>query len=208
MAYRFGELRLDDPDAGPLRVTGDGYAAAGELVTLIVSPDVHRFLRMSDDEIAEASEIDRRHREALRRIYAGGHWRPPHVDPAAAQARTEVERAVEELLGAERTVLLRRLSWRIQGGDALLDDGLPDALHLTEEQRRQVTTVAEENERESARLLASVDTVRGRQAARVGDPAGLADRARRADEAGHARLLALLTPEQQERFAQLIAGGG
>jgi hypothetical protein len=83
MAYRFGELRLDDPEAGRLRVTGDGYAAAGELVTLIVSPEVHRLLGMSDDEVAGASEIDRRYREALRRIYSGGHWGPPHVDPAA-----------------------------------------------------------------------------------------------------------------------------
>jgi hypothetical protein len=33
MAYRAGELRVDDPEAGELRVTGDGYAAAGELVT-------------------------------------------------------------------------------------------------------------------------------------------------------------------------------
>ena len=101
MAYRSGELRLDDPEAGRLRVTGDGYAAAGELVTLIVSPDVQRFLGMSDDEVARASEIDRRYREALRRTYAGHAWRSPHIDPAALPARQDVEREVERLLGAE-----------------------------------------------------------------------------------------------------------
>ncbi|HWU08890.1 MAG TPA: hypothetical protein VN520_21325 [Streptomyces sp.] len=208
MAYRSGELRLDDPDAGRLRVSGDGYAAAGELVTLIVSPDVHRFLSMSDDEVAEASAIDRRYREALRRVYSGGQWRPPHVDPAAAPAREEVAHAVGRLLGDERTSRLHRLSWRIQGGDALLDDGVPDVLQLTAEQRRQVETVAEENEREYARVLAQVDAVRGRQAARTSDPELVAVRARRAHDAGRARLLALLTVEQRARFAQLSTGGG
>ena len=49
MAYRAGELRVDDPEAGELRVTGDGYAAAGEVVTLLVSPDVHLLLGMSGE---------------------------------------------------------------------------------------------------------------------------------------------------------------
>jgi hypothetical protein len=208
MAYRFGELRLDDPEAGQLRVNGDGYAAAGELATLIVSPDVQRLLGMSDDEVAEASEIDRRYREALRRIYSSGHWRPPHVDPAVLSARKEVEREVERLLGEDRASRLHRLSWRVRGGDALLDEGVADALRLTDEQRRHVATVAEENEREYARLLAEGNAVRGRMAERISNSSGLQDRVMSANEAGHARLLALLTPEQQERFARLKEGEG
>jgi hypothetical protein len=208
MAYRFGELRLDDPEAGQLRVNGDGYAAAGELTTLIVSPDVHRFLGMSDGEVAGASEIDRRYREALRQIYSSGDWRPPHVDPAALPPRKEVEREVERLLGEDRTSRLHRLSWRVRSGDALLDERVADLLRLTDEQRRQVATVAEENEREYARLLAEGSAERGRAAERVSDSSGLQDRAMSANEGGHARLLALLTPEQQERFARLNAREG
>jgi hypothetical protein len=208
MAYRSGELRLGDPGAGRLRVTGDGYAAAGELVTLIVSPDVQRFLGMSDDEVARASEIDRRYREALRRTYAGQAWRPPHLDPAALPARQEVERQVERLLGAERTARLHRLSWRVRGGDALLDEDVAGVLRLTEEQRRQVATVAEENEREYTRVLAGSSAVRGREGQRTGDSAGFADRVADADEAGSARLLALLTPGQQEQFTRLKADPG
>ncbi len=207
MTYRFGELRLDDPQEGPLRVQGDGYAAAGELVTLIVSPDVHRLLGMSDDEVAGASEIDRRYREALRGIYASGEWRPPHVDPAALPARQEVESAVERLLGAGRTTRLRGLSWRVRGGDALLDEDVADVLSLTQDQRRQVTAAAEQNEQENARVLAQVSAVRGRGAGRTSDSSGLQAAAMRADDAGHARLLALLTPDQRERFTQLREGG-
>lgn len=208
MAYRFGELRLDDPEFGSLRVRGDGYAAAGELVTLMASPDVHRLLEMSDDEVARASGIDLRYREALRRVYSSGNWRPPHIDPAAVPARRDVERDVERLLGDERAARLRRLSWRIRNGDSLLDDGVADVLQLTEEQRSQLSRVAEANEQEHARLLAGVSAVRGRRADRISDPAGLEGRARSVDEAGSARLLALLTAEQRERFAHLKAGRG
>ncbi len=208
MAHRAGELRIDDPEAGELRVTGDGYAAAGEVVTLVVSPDVQRLLGMSEDEVAGAAEIDRRYREALRQVYSGGGWRPPHVDPAALPARREAERGVGRLLGEERAARLRRLSWRVRGGDALLDEDVADALRLTPEQRRLVATVAEENEEGYTRVLADLSAVRGRGTARSSDSAGLEGRAAAADAAGSARLLALLTPEQRERFTRLQGGTG
>jgi hypothetical protein len=208
MAYRAGELRIDDPEAGELRLTGDGYAAAGEVVTLLVSPDVHLLLGMSGEEVARAAQIERRYREALRQVYSGGEWHPPHVDLAAQPARDEVEREVGRLLGSERAARLRRLSWRVRGGDALLDAALADSLRLTDEQRRRVAAVAEENEREYTRLLAEVGAVRGRGAGRSSDSSELLGRAREVHEAGSARLLALLTPDQRERFARLQEGAG
>ncbi len=208
MAYRAGELRIDDPEAGELRVVGDGYAAAGEVVTLLVSPDVHLLLGMSGEEVAQAAQIERRYREALRQLYSGGEWRPPHVDPAALPARQEVEREVVRLLGEQRAARLRRLSWRVRGGDALLDEAVADVLDLTEGQRRRVATVAEESEAEYARVLAEYSAVRGRGVGRSSDSSGLLGRARDADVAGSARLLALLTSEQRERFARLQRGAG
>ena len=208
MAYRAGELRVDDPEAGELRVTGDGYAAAGEVVTLLVSPDVHLLLGMSEEEVARAAQIERRYREALRQLYSGGEWRPPHVDPAALPARQEAEREVGRLLGEQRAARLRRLSWRVRGGDALLDEDVADVLRLTGEQRRRVATVAEANEAEYARVLAEAGAVRGRGAGRSSDSSGLRGRAREADHAGSARLLELLTPEQRERFTRMQGGAG
>jgi hypothetical protein len=50
--------------------------------------------------------------------------------------------------------------------------------------------------------------VRGRGAGRSSDSSGLRGRARDADEAGSARLLALLTPGQRARFARLQGAAG
>lgn len=205
MAFRQGELRAEDREAGRLSVQGDGYAAAGELVTLVTSPDVHRILGMSAPEIARAVRIGERYREALRSIYASGQWRPPHADEATLPARRAVDDAVIQLLGPERSARVRRLSWRIRSGDALLDSEVAAVLRLTSDQRGEIVRIAEENERAAAAALSATNHARGR-GARLSDPAVLHESARRVNDAGHARLLAVLTPEQRARFAQLQEG--
>ena len=40
MEFREGALPVDDPECGRFVVEGDGYAAAGELVTLVVVAEV------------------------------------------------------------------------------------------------------------------------------------------------------------------------
>jgi hypothetical protein len=201
MAYRLGTLRFDDPEAGTITVEGDGFAAAGEPVTLLVSPEVQRYLAMSADEAAAAADIAKGYREALKQIYAGGDWKPTHIDPAARPARQEVEARIEQLLGRDRAERLKRLSWRIRGGDALLDDDVAAALQLTPDQRRALAAAAAENERDHQRILGELRSVR------LQSPTELQDRGTRAHDAGQERLLALLTTEQRQKFEQLRGGG-
>lgn len=200
MAYRLDLLSVDDPDAGRVTVRGDGFAAAGEIATLLVSPEVQRYLEMTPDEVAQASAITDEYREALKRLYQGGTWTPPSLDPAARRAREALSDAIAKLLGGDRTQRLKRLSWRIRGGDALLDDDVVEALQLSADQRRRVADVAAANENDHARVLRELSAVRLR------DSAALQDRGSRAHDAGSARLLALLTPEQRQVFTRLQKG--
>ena len=201
MAYRLGKLRFDDPEVGAVTIEGDGFAAAGELVTLIVSPEVQRHLDMSADEVAAAIDIVTGYRDALKRAYAGGDWKPTQIDPAARPARLEVASRIERLLGPDRARRLERLSWRIRGGDALLDDDVAAALQLTADQRRALAGAAAANEGDHQKILDELRSVR------LQDPSVLQDRGTEAHQAGQERLLAVLTAEQRQRFGRLQGGG-
>lgn len=198
MPYRLDSLSITDPAAGRLELRGDGFGAAGELLSLLESADVQRFMMLTPHETARAAEIAERYRDALKAVYANGDWQPPEIDPAASQSRAQLADEVRSLLGAERAELLRRLSWRIRGGEALVDDSLATALGISPEQRERVVAIARENEREQKRILEDLRSVRLR------GPAALQERGRAAMRAAQQRLIVVLTPEQSRRFQQLI----
>jgi hypothetical protein len=200
VVYRLGELTVHDPEAGALTLQGDGFAAAGEIATLLVSPDVQRFLQMSPEESVRAADLVARYREALAQLYRDGRWKPSHVDPVAGPARQTLSSGVRTLLGSERAERLKRLSWRVLNGNALTDEDLADALHLTPVQREAIAETAIANEADHQRVLTEI------QAVRLRDKSQLAERGRQATQAGNERLKALLTPEQRQRFEALLAG--
>jgi hypothetical protein len=197
VAYRLGKVTVHDPEAGELALEGDGYAAAGEAVTLLASPDVQRFLRMSDAEVDEGANVVARYRSAVEQRAQHDSWTPSQVDPPTRAAGERVWADLETLLGPERTASLKRLSWRVRDGDALLDDDVAAALHLTPAQREAIATMAAGNEADHQRVLADIRSVRLR------DHRELEARGRQADQAGHERLLATLTPEQRAAFEAL-----
>jgi hypothetical protein len=198
VAYRLDELGLNDPEAGTIRLRGDGFAAAGEPLTLLENADVHRFLGLSKDEIVRAGEIAARYRAALKEVYAGGTWQPPQLDPAADKARADLARAALALLGRDRFDRFERLSWRIRGADALIDDRVAAALHLTATQRQQLAEAARHNETEQAKGLDTISHVRLR------DHRSLQESGVAAHDAGGERLLRILSPAQQKAFAHLL----
>jgi hypothetical protein len=197
VAYRLGELTVDDPEAGTVTLQGDGFAAAGEIVTLLTSPQVQRYLQMSPEEAAQAAALANAYRERLNRMYAGGEWRAPHLDPRARPARQELESRAAALLGPDRMERLKRLSWRIRPGDALLDDDVAAAVGLTAEQRQELVRFAEANEGAHQAVLGEIRAVRLRS------HDALEARGREVDEEAQQRLLARLTAEQRQRFDRL-----
>lgn len=199
MAFRRGTRRLVDPLAGPLALTGDGFAAAGELVTLVVTPEVQRFLEMTPAEIDAARRAVEAYRAALTALHADAA--PAGPDPRDTRdAARHASAALQAIVGGNRFTRLRALSWRVLGGDALLDDDVATLLELSPEQRAALASLAQANEQQTADAfkeysrarLASVDDLHARIAA---------------DDAARSRsLLDRLTPAQRLRFEQLQAG--
>ena len=88
------------------------------------------------------------------------------------------------------------MSWRLRGGEALLDDDVAATLQLSSEQRAELARIAGENDEEFASRLQEL------KGARV-----LPERHREIIAAhrqdSSARLLAVLTPEQRDRYLSL-----
>ncbi len=196
MAFRRGTRRLVDPLAGPLEIAGDGFAAAGEPVTLVVTPQVHRFLEMTPAEIAAAKQAVDGYRTALSALHADASQAGPD-SRATGDVVRQAARSLQALLGGDRFARLRALSWRVLDGDALLDDDVAALLHLSPAQRTDLSSRARANEQEtleafkeySRARLASVDEVHERIASD--------------DAARSRRLLDLLSAAQRRRFEQL-----
>jgi hypothetical protein len=185
-----------DPLAGSLEIEGDGFAAAGEMVTLVVVSEVQQFLGMTHNEIAAARRTVSEYREAVSALYAGAGQRSPDPRNIGHLARQAAE-ALSTLLGEDRFRRLRALSWRVLDGDALLDDDVAALIDLSPRQRVELAALAETNAREadstfkefSRARLANVDEVHERAAAE--------------DASRSRRLLDLLSPAQRRRFELL-----
>jgi hypothetical protein len=200
--FRQGQLTWRDPDAGTLELQGDGFAAAGEIVTLVVNPAVQRWLGMSASETAEAARTVDEYRDALRLAHAASDAPAADVSRATARARAAAEARVAALLGEPRLQRVKSLSWRIRDGDALFDAEVGAALGLDPGQQQALEAARQINvrdARESSRDLSS---------ARVSNAAEFEARATAGADQRNQRLLAVLTPQQRETFDRLKRAGG
>lgn len=198
--YRLDRLHVQDEEFGPLVLRGDGFAAAGELPTLLANDDVIRALGLSDDERREAGEIVATFRERLSGLYAGGQNVPASLDPRARPLKTHLEEETARRFGTDRLERLKRLSWRIRGGEALHDSDVAEALHLTPEQRTAIGEEMGRAESDAARILRGVSHVRD---ARLSGPQSLETAGRAALRDSSERLMAVLTAEQRDAFEVL-----
>jgi hypothetical protein len=198
MAFRQGALRIVDPVVGSLELRGDGFAAAGELITLIVVPEVQRWLDMTPEEIVAARDAVEEFRSGLTTLYAQTDPAPPESGAIHAARRTTTE-ALESVLGESRLRRLRALSWRILDGDALLDPDVAEFLGLTPEHRADLSARAEAN---ACEVAARQREYRG---ARLASVDALHESIAQLEANLARQLLDVLSPSQRSHFEQLRA---
>jgi hypothetical protein len=199
-SFRLGTITIQDDAAGELVLDGDGFAAAGELSSLLASQAVARYLGLSDPEAAAARTIADEYRAALGAVYGKGEWKPPSLDPRTRAVHDHLASRAGQLLGAERLARLKRLSWRILDGTALIDDEVAALLQLTPAQRGALAAAAEEAEQDNQRTSRAASHVRQ---SRLASQQPLVDAWRAAARDTDERLRAVLTPQQRESFARI-----
>ena len=197
MRSRLGSFSVVDPLVGPLELESDGFGAGDEPLKLALQPAVQRYLALAPEEVREVERIWREYTDSLEQMYAADAEQPaPEQNPAVTLAKKRAEADIARLLNGPRGRSLRALSWRLRGGEALLDVDVAAALQLSPEQRAELARIASENDEEFARRLEEL------KAARV------LPEHHRAIVAAHRRdsserLLTVLTPEQRDRYLSL-----
>jgi hypothetical protein len=187
---------VNDPAAGPLEIEGDGYAAAGEPVTLVRVPAVRDYLHLTPDEARDLDASVVRFRGAVQQVHARKAVTPPR-DPDVLAVRRETEREIAARIGAERWQQLLRLSWRIRDADALLDPEVADALRIGAEQRARLEALHAEGEKNASDVLREFSNVRLRSNAPI-EARGI-----EYEHDQHERLRDVLTPAQRAAFDRL-----
>jgi len=201
-SYRLGMITVEDEEVGTLDLEGDGFAAAGELSTLLTNFTIHRLFGLNKAEISAAGTLVDEYRAALRMVYGDGHWIPPSLDPRTSAARAQLAADAEQLLGKDRFARLQRLSWRILDGSALADDEVAGLLTLSPSQRAEILSMAALAEAENQQVLRSVSHLRQ---PRLATDRPIADAGRAAAKDSDARLRDVLTLEQRRQFDQIKA---
>ena len=192
-----GAFSAADPVVGPLHLESDGFGAGDEPLKLALHPVVQRYLAVSPEEVQEIERIWRRYRDALNQLYdADATQAPPDQNPTVSRAKQRAEAEIAQLLDEQRGRSLRALSWRLRGGLALLDDDVAAALQLSPEQRAAFERTSRENAEEFAR------SAQGLAGARV-RPERYSEILAAHRQVSSERMLAILTPEQRDRFRNL-----
>jgi Spy/CpxP family protein refolding chaperone len=159
---------------------------------LLGQKSVQQELKLQPDQVAKLAEVLDRQRRPIWDFRKHG---PPPMPEAMRTKFAEREHAAEAALAAiltsEQAARFRQIALQQQGGYALADPDTASALGLTEEQRNDVHSILEQ-----ARKARHVHG-RGGLSPRPGP--GFAESRKIIQE----KLLAVLTPEQQERWESL-----
>jgi hypothetical protein len=193
MDFRRGRLTVDDPIFGRLQVEGDGFSAAGELASIVPLTLVQKGAALTAEQSKELTNIVHRYRDALTALY---REQDPDLAARAQALRRVSEAEMSEVLGAAAAAI-KKLSWRIRNGDALLDEEVCRALGLSEEQRHELARIQAENRQ--AASGASHDA----RGARYSTPAAFEAVARSAHAEEDERLLSILSSSQRMAFEAL-----
>jgi hypothetical protein len=142
---------------------GAGAGTGGNKLGALSQKPVQRELRLSEKQLKKVRELQIKQQQALRRMVPQDPL-AAFRDPGAAmrdlrqapermkQLAKEIDTAIDDMLSAKQGKRLLEIVLQQQGGHALADPEVADALGLTKDQRQQIQEIEAEGMKEMQEL--------------------------------------------------------
>jgi hypothetical protein len=173
----------------------DGYARAGELVTLFGSEEVRKVmtesLSLPKNKVAKAQQIAEEFRAEMRRIHAD----KSSTNDRDEEVRREYNAKIEALFALDQRRLLDRFRWAEKGPEALLEDKVAEKLDLSAEQREKLKNAAMQFQLEQRELINKLPRAKASSLQKILEE--LAERKKKA-------MLEILTPAQVSQWEAMV----
>ncbi|MBD3673092.1 MAG: hypothetical protein HUJ26_06155 [Planctomycetaceae bacterium] len=199
----------ETPEERRKRIRDRAQNSMGAVTNLIAIPQIQQELDLSDEQRGEISDQIKSMQLYLRMQFKEVRDLPRSEQAAQIRKlKTQTAAPVQkrqqqilEILTDEQRMRLTGISMQYRGVECLLDDKIADLLKLTEEQREELITIAEKLDMdlsaERRKLLEVKPEDRRTQRKASGQ------RQQKLRATAEEEMLAVLTPEQLEKFEEL-----
>jgi Spy/CpxP family protein refolding chaperone len=172
----------------------------GERMMLLANEKVQQELELVDEQKQQIKEISDNLRTELQGAFAGGQdLSQEEREKRRTQVREKTQEAskkLDELLLPHQTERLKQIVLQVQGPRALADEEVAQTLNLSEEQKKQLTSIQEETQRQMRELFRA-------GGGQDGDRQAAFAKVREAQQAASEKMLAVLTDEQRTKFEEM-----
>ncbi|MCY2991874.1 MAG: Spy/CpxP family protein refolding chaperone [Planctomycetota bacterium] len=195
------------------RGPGGGFGAMGELfkstdffwARLLRSEKVQAELKLTDDQKAKLKELDEKTQAQFRELMPRGEAMQALRDLSeeqqkakVAEARKKIEKfdndqqdAIEKILKTDHLDRLEQIALQVRGLQAFEDKEVQDAVGLSADQKEKLKTLRDEATKKRSEIFAS------------GDWQGMREKMTTLQKDTDAKITAVLTAKQLEKFEQL-----
>jgi hypothetical protein len=159
-------------------------------VQLLQVSDVQKELTLTDDQLTKARSIYEELAVGRGQVMATVPKEGGKRGPKIAELNKKADGEVESLLDPTQNKRMTELLLQVNGANELAKDNIQSALHLTDEQKKQLSEVRRENAKARREARANPDADRWAQNVEL---------QKKAD----AKLMEVLTPEQKKQFEEM-----
>lgn len=189
--------------------TGGGFPGGGggiDKLTLVAAKPIQEELKLGEDELFLINKLVEEHRSESRSLFTGIDFRSLSEDERRAKFEevgkkraalvSESEKGLAEFLSESQSQRLDEIAIQLRGIRALADDGVAKKLKLSSEQKKEIEAAFKAAEDDRRKMF---EELRGGG----GGFEGMREKMEEARRKSDARVLAVLSADQQKQFDEM-----